>query len=509
LFLSLKKEIEDMANYIGIDLGTTFSAVATLDETGRPIIIANEDGINITPSVVTFDSSNKGTVGEEARKALYTDSNTIGRFKRDMGTSQTYHAHGTEHTPTALSALVLKKLKKYTITTIQDIEEAVVTIPANFANEAREATLEAAKLAGLNVKYIINEPTAAALFFSWKTGEELSGKYAVYDLGGGTFDISIIDVDGKNIEVVATNGVAKLGGADFDEVLHNLVGKKFKEKAGKEIDPEDFDRKEAEDEKKSLSKRERCKLRISRVDIEITRNEFEEAISSLISQTEMLCETTLHEADLSADEIKEVLLVGGSTRMPCVRESILKVFKKEPITSANVDEIVALGAAIYAAYKSDRTKLSAIQKKSVDKVKVSEMANNCFGVISQGFDQARGQGKLQNSIMITKGDKIPASVTEPFFTIHDGQASVLCKLTESSAPETDPKFVKIIWEGELELPSGRPANQQIDITYSYNENQTMECSFVDVASGRKLTVDMEMASTSDAEGDSIEKFIVE
>jgi len=498
-----------MANYIGIDLGTSFSAVATLDETGRPIIIANEDGINITASVVTIDSANKAIVGEEARKSLWTDSNTIGRFKRDMGTSQTYHAHGSEYTPTDLSAFVLKKLKEYTINAIQDIEEAVVTIPANFTNEAREATMAAAKLAGLNVKYIINEPTAAALFYAWKSGEELSGKYAVYDLGGGTFDISIIDVAGQNIEVLATNGVSKLGGDDFDLIVQSKIGKKFKEASGKEMDLEDYTKNDAEEEKKSLSKREKCSQRISRVPIEIARHEFEEAISSLVTQTEMLCETTLHEADLSINDIKGIFLVGGSTRVPCVRESVLKVFKKEPITSANVDEVVALGAAIYAAYKSDRTKLSAIQKKSVNKVKVSEITAKCFGVISQGFDQARGQAKLQNSIMIMKGEKIPASVTEPFFTTHDGQESVACKITESSAPETDPKFVKVIWEGELKLPSGRPAEQQIDVTYSYNDNQIMECSFVDVASGETLPVNLEMASASDAAGDSIDKFIVE
>ena len=498
-----------MANYIGIDLGTSFSVVATLDETGRPIIIANEDGINITPSVVAFDSANKTMVGEEARKGLWTDPNTIGRFKRDMGRSQTYHAHGTEHTPTELSALVLKKIKEFTITAIKDIEEAVVTIPANFANEAREATMEAAKIAGLNVKYIINEPTAAALFYAWKSGEELSGKYAVYDLGGGTFDISIIDVDGQNIEVLATNGVSKLGGDDFDSIVQSLVGKKFKEAAGKEMDLEDYTKNEAEEDKKSLSKKEKCSLRISRVSIEITRHEFEEAISSLISQTEMLCETTLDEADLSPNEIKKILLVGGSTRMPCVQESITKVFNKEPTVSANVDEVVALGAAIYAAYKSDRAKLSAIQKKSVDKVKVSEITAKCFGVISRGFDEAREQSKLQNTIMIMKGEKIPTSVTEPFFTIGDGQESVMCKITESSAPETDPNFVKIIWEGELELPSGRKAGQQIDVTYSYNDNQIMECSFLDVASGKKRDVDVDANKTAGAAGDSIDKFIVE
>ena len=275
------------------------------------------------------------------------------------------------------------------------------------------------------------------------------------------------------------------------------------------MDPDAFDRNAAENYKKTLSKKENFKARVSRVNIEITRQEFEEAISSLIGQTEMLCESTLQEANLSTDEIKEVLLVGGSTRMPCVRESATKVFNKEPTVSANVDEVVALGAAIYAAYKSDRSKLSAIQKKSVEKIKVSEITGKCFGVIARQFDEAREQATLKVSIMIMKGEKIPISVTEPFFTISDGQEAVSCKITESNAPETDPNFVKIIWEGELKLPSGRKAGQQIDVTYSYNENQVMGCSFLDVASGNNLPVDLNIASASDDEGESIDKFIVE
>jgi molecular chaperone DnaK len=509
LFLSLKKEIEVMPNYIGIDLGTTFSAVATLDETGRPIIVHNRDGENITPSVVSFLEPNHSEVGETARKMLWIDSNTIGRFKRDMGTSKTFLAHGVEHTPTALSGLVLKKLKQDTIAAIKNIEEAVVTIPANFANDAREATMQAAKLAELNVKYIINEPTAAALYYAFKTGEEFSGKYAVYDLGGGTFDISIIDVSGQNVEVLATNGVSKLGGDDFDLVVQKLVGEKFKEETGEEMNLEDYTKNAAENEKKSLSKRDKCKVRVSPVNIEITRNEFEKAISSLIGQTEMLCETTIDEAKLSVDDIKGVFLVGGSTRIPCVRESVLKVFKKEPISSANVDEVVALGAALYAAYKSDRSGLNAVQKKAVGKIKVSEITGKCFGTISTREDEARKKRVTENSVIITKGQKIPISVTQEYATIDDGQTGVNCQVTESNAPETDPKFVKIIWDGVLEVPPGRPAGQQIDITFSYNDNQIMECSFLDVASGKKEDVSLDMASTSKAGGEDIEKFIVE
>jgi len=502
-----------MPNYIGVDLGTTFSAVATLDETGRPVIVHNQEGANITPSVVSFLGPNRAEVGESARRVLGQDPNTIGRFKRSMGTSETYLALDVEHTPTALSALVLKKLKEDTLASIQSIEEAVVTIPANFANEAREETMEAAKLAGLNAKHIINEPTAAALYYAFKTGEELLGKYAVYDLGGGTFDISIISVANQNVDVLATNGVSKLGGDDFDEALQKLISRKFKEETGEDLDLGDYTKNDAEEEKKTLSKRDRCLVRVSsqsgRANIEVTRKEFEEAISSLLAQTEMLCESTLDEAELSVSDIQGVFLVGGSTRIPCIKDSIQRVFKQEPISTANVDEVVALGAALYAAYKSDREKLSVVQKKSVERIKVSEITSKCFGVISMSHDEARAIDKLFNSVLINKGNKIPASITETFFTRHDGQEAVECQVTESSAPETDPRFVKIIWSGELGLPGGRPAGQKINVTFSYDDNQIMQCSFLDVASGKKENVDLNMVAGSAAGDDGIEKFVVE
>ncbi|SVD60986.1 uncharacterized protein METZ01_LOCUS413840, partial [marine metagenome] len=243
--------------------------------------------------------------------------------------------------------------------------------------------------------------------------------------------------------------------------------------------------------------------------ITITRKEFEEAISSFVAQTEMLCESTLEEAKLSADELKGVFLVGGSTRIPCIKEAVLKVFKKEPVDTANVDEVVALGAAIYAAYKSDHDNLSAIQKKAVEKIKFSEMTAKCFGTLAQVYDETRKQDKAENTVIIMKGEKIPISVTKQFFTKYDGQNCVECEVTESTSPETDPKFVKVIWEGELKLPDGRPANQQIDITFSFNDNQIMECSFLDVASGNDLPVDLEMGSSSADVDNNIEKFIVE
>ena len=223
----------------------------------------------------------------------------------------------------------------------------------------------------------------------------------------------------------------------------------------------------------------------------------------------MICEATIHEAGIEAADVRGVFLAGGSTRIPLVQESIRRVFKQEPISSVNVDEVVSLGAALYAAYKGDRSTLSAVQKNSISKIKVSESTNMCFGTISIGHDAARDEAKMQNSILIRKGEKIPCSVTESFYTVYDGQSGVACQVTQSTAPETDPRFVKVIWEGELELPPDREANQEIKVTFAYDENQIMMCSFLDVATGRETEIDLSMASSGKDAGETIENFIVE
>jgi molecular chaperone DnaK len=504
-----------MANFVGIDLGTTFSAVATLDETGRPIIVHNEDGQNITPSVVSFDGS-RTIVGGEAQRSLGNDPDTAGRFKRKMGSEHTYHLGGADRTPTMLSALVLKKLKQFAEASIGPIAEAVVTIPANFANEAREATLEAAKEAGLKVNYIINEPTAAALFYASQSGSDLHGTYAVYDLGGGTFDVSIIKVNGQEVEVIATNGVSELGGDDFDEAIRAIVRRKCKEETGAEPDEQDYSKNDAEDLKKSLSKRDSISKRVSssggRANITVTRNEFEEAISSLIAQAEMLCETALDEANLTTADIDKVFLVGGSTRVPCVFDSVKRIFKQEPVSSANVDEVVALGACLYAAYKGDQSILNPIQRETVEKLDVKEITSKYYGTLSTSQNQARGIDEQVNAVLIEKGEKIPCSKTESFYTVHVGQQFVNCQVTESATRETNPQFVNIEWEGQLELPENRPADQEIRVTFSYDSNQTMKCSFLDVASGRKTSVDLSMDSSKQnkaSRGADIEDFLVE
>lgn len=496
-----------MANYVGIDLGTTFCAVAYIDETGRPQIVNNDRDQNITPSVVA-KHKDRLIVGEFARKHWGNDdSKGAARFKRDMGTSTLQQIDGNDYSPTELSAAVLKELKKHTEDRIGPITESVVTIPANFSNEARDATMEAAKMAGLDVKYIINEPTAAALYYAYQSDGDLSGSYVVFDLGGGTFDVSIIKVTGQDVEVLSSNGLHKLGGADFDLALWKLVAEKYKEESGEELTTEEFSMNDAEDAKKSISERKKTTVEIEREFVDLSRIEFEESISSMLAQIEMMCETTLDEAEIDVSDISDVFLAGGSTRMPLVQQIVEKVFHKKPTSTVNVDEVVALGASLYAAHKSDGSNLSDIQKKSIDQLKVAERTNCFLGTITIGFSESKGE-TLMNSILIKKGETIPCEVTKSYFTVNKGQLGIDCTITESKSPETDPRFVKIIHQENLDLPPDRPSEQEIEVTYAYDENQMIHASFKDVESGNEKTISISMSGQHQTSSD-INKFLVE
>jgi molecular chaperone DnaK len=496
-----------MSSYIGIDLGTTFCAVAYIDETGRPQIVNNDRDQNITPSVV---AKHKGDliVGEFARKHWGNDDRKgATRFKRDMGTSTSHQIDGNNYSPTELSAAVLKELKKHTEERIGPITESVVTIPANFSNEARDATMEAAKMAGLDVKYIINEPTAAALYYAYQSDGNLYGNYVVFDLGGGTFDVSIVRVTGQDVEVLSSNGLHKLGGADFDQALWKLVADKYREESGEELTTEEFSMNDSEDAKKSISDRKKTTVEIERDFVDLSRSEFEESISSMLAQIEMMCEATLDEAEIDTSDISDVFLAGGSTRIPAIRGIAEKVFQREPLSTVNVDEVVALGASLYAAHKSDGSDLSEIQKKSIDQLKVAERTNCFLGTISLGHSESKGD-ILMNSILIKKGESIPCEVSESYFTVYEGQDGIDCTITESKSPETDPRFVKIIHKENLDLPPNRPSEQEIVVSYSYDENQMIHASFKDVQSGneKKITISM---SGQDQRSSDIEKFLVD
>ncbi|MDC0071605.1 Hsp70 family protein [Gammaproteobacteria bacterium] len=479
-----------MALIVGIDLGTTFSAIAKLDDIGRPEMV-DIDGSNITPSVVEFISSDTFSVGKEAKIAIEAENENIAQeVKRHMGSKEKiYEFFEQQHSPTSVSALILKKLKEVTESKYGPIDSAVVTVPANFANEAREATQTAAEMAGLQVTHIINEPTAAALAYAFQSGKDLSGTFAIYDLGGGTFDCTIAKISGQDIDILTSEGVSKLGGKDFDEIIHQIVSDKYKAETGEDLPKEEFDSNKAEQHKITLSTKEKTKVKAAGEILSITREEFETASSNLIIQTEMAIDVALDRINLKPTDIAEVILVGGSTRMPSVAASIKKQFGKDPQLFGNPDQSVALGAAIYAAYKSDSKDLNPLQQQSISKLSLIEAAPHFFGTIVMAED-ASGRMSPENSIIITKDVNIPCSITESYYTMSDNQTTVKCTVTQSSIAETDPQFVKTLWEGDLKIEGGRPAGQELKFTYSFTEGGKMRASFLDVGSGNTEELDL-------------------
>ena len=355
------------AAFIGIDLGTTYSAISTIDENGIPKMINNSEGQNITPSCIWIKDDKQYFVGEEARKELGINKNVIARFKRDMGTKEKYTVNGQDFTPTDCSALVLKKLFQDAQKEVGDIGETVVTIPANYTNEARVATLTAAKQAGLNVQNLIEEPSAAALYYAFKGQIELNGYYAIFSLSHNSFDISLIKANQQNINALASEGVQKLGGGDFDIILQKIIKKKFKDEHNEAVNEKDYTKTDAEEDKKSLTKREAIYVRINKKRVSVTRAEFEKKISSLIIQTEMLCENILSDQNLTTEDIQAVLMVGGNTKIPLVQKAVERIFKQKPTQSVNVDEVIVLGASLYAAFKGDQSK-PLLQQKSANKI---------------------------------------------------------------------------------------------------------------------------------------------
>lgn len=504
-----------MANIIGIDLGTTYSVVASLTSDGRAEVLRDSDNNNLTPSVVFFEGGNRMLVGWDAKRASSIQPDMVAEyFKRQMGENKSLDIGDHKLTPVELSTLVLKKLRQIAEDQLGSVDEAVITVPANFTNQARQDTINAGKAAGLNVKHIINEPTAAAIYYAQQ--QHVQGKAAVYDLGGGTFDCSIVEIRGQDVEILSSQGNQRLGGHDFDQKLLELIQKKFEAETGSKYKLQPLDVGGGIEElKKSLSKRSKVKVALipaegGRVNILVTQEEFADTISTLITKAEMLVEEALDEVSLSPNQIDHVVLVGGSTRVPAVQASVRKLFGQEPKAIVNVDEAIVLGATIYAAIKSDTNVLNVAQKAAVANVGIDEVCNHFFGTVALNYDEERNEKERRVSILIPKNSPIPCEVSETFYTAHDGQTGVRCTVTQSPAEETDPRWVTTVWEGNIgSLPEGRAAGQEIRIKFAYDTNATLHCSFVDVATGQKTEVSIDQRSGDAAAAINIEDFVVD
>ena len=488
-----------MGNLVGIDLGTTFSVISILDNLGRPELIPI-DSERITPSVVYFGTDNV-LVGKGAKNKL-TDVDeayrVIKNAKRDMGTSKVYTIDGNEYTPVQISSFILKKIISEASEYKGQIDEAVITVPSHFNENERNDTINAGKLAGIDVKYIINEPTAATLYFS--SLNPIAGNVLVYDLGGGTFDVTIARVSSNDVEVITSVGDKHLGGTDFDKCILRIFEQRYHDKFGVNLidngNEEEFLNK-AEELKRNLSNPKhdsqiiKLKGHAGNIETTITLKEYESSISQYIVKTELLIDSALQEAGYTYSDINHILLVGGSTRTPLVSKTLKRMFNKDPLKVLNPDEAVSLGASIYAGLKADKNKLTVAQANSINKLKLQEVCNDYYGTIYLNYNESMGLVERRNFIMLDKNTQLPCSNKHIFETVHDGQTSIRCAVTQSKSEEKDPQFVEVIWEGHLEgLPPNRPAGQPIEITFSYDQNQLMHCSYKDVNSGKELEVNL-------------------
>lgn len=449
---------------IGIDLGTTFSAVAYLDSDGTPRLIDNNRGDRLTSSVVLEDEDGTVIVGEDAKEnmVLMGDS-VISAVKDYMGTDRKFVlGSGKSYQPEQVSALILKKLVKDAENFLgQEIHQAVVTVPAYFNDAQRQATRDAGRIAGIDVVALPNEPTAAALYYAW-SGKIQKGRILVYDLGGGTFDASVVDVDGRRAEVIATGGIRKLGGHFFDQLILDYVADYLLENHDLDIYEDEYI-----DELQELTlKAENCKIQLSsrsvavivvkigkvRERIEITSDQFEKMIAGFYSRTESTVRMVLSDAGMSWKDIDKLLLVGGSSKIPYIERKLQEFSGLTPSHDMNPDEAVALGAALYTADVFE---------------KIQDVCSHSLGIVSQS---SAASGKY-NSIIIPRNTAIPARRSKDYYTGTDNMKRIFLEVTEGE--DEDLEYVSILAGIEIILPPGIPRNTKVTVEMFLNENQLL------------------------------------
>jgi molecular chaperone DnaK len=491
-----------MGNIVGIDLGTTFSSLAMLNAIGKPEIVPNADGDRLTPSAIFFDEENPDVirVGIEALNSRYLNpARSVRWIKRHIGTEYKVNIDGKDWTPTALSALILKKLQQDCSAQCGEIRDAVISVPAHFDEIRRKATMDAGTAAGFNVIGIVNEPVAAALCYA--TTREVAGKVLAYDLGGGTFDVTVMNVQGLQMDIICSQGDHALGGIDFDKKVLEIIQRLYHDQFGAELINSEEERAkyedEAEDIKKTLSRRPSVKKMLygqaGNLRIEIARETFEEAIAPLVARADMLVEVALEEAGLKPSDISTVLLVGGSTRVPLVRSHLEEIFGFPPEVGVNVDECVALGAALHAGLIMARERPDEVSigvRTGLQGITLTDVCNHSYGTLCAPIDRETGQRVLQNKILLKKNTPLPCEVCQTFYTVSQGQKRVEVTITQGE--DVDPTYVNKIATHSFDLPPDRPAERPIKVTYSYDLNQRMHCRFEDVESGRLLELDFSL-----------------
>ena len=493
---------------VGIDLGTTYSAIARLSPDGNPVSLPNADGRNITPSIVLLGDDGQVVVGPSyERSSQEPADHIVEAVKRQMGNKNYFVVYQNKKlTPEFISALIMKKMKQDAEKIVGPIVNAVITVPYYFNDVRRKATQDAGRIAGLNVVDIINEPTAATLAYAWMKGElgrsdlkQEAKTILVYDLGGGTFDVTVVRYTPTQFRVLATDGDVMLGGIDWTKRITDHVAEQFARRFGEDPRPDaDAMRNftvECEDAKRALSSKAQAPLSVyykgKTLTLQFTRKDFERMSADLLQRTRDTTELVLQQAGVDPGNLSEVVLVGGSTYMPAVEEMLAEVCQRKPSRELRPEEAVAQGAAIHAAILEARESrgiagLSALITTRLQSVNTNDVNSHPLGVkVSSPTDRT----KKINHVMIPKNSQIPFSVSQRFVTNAANQSSIHVYILEGEA--TDPDACTQIGDFRItNLPPNLPAGSPVEVTYSYDQNGRIHAVAKELSSNRVATAEI-------------------